>query len=62
MHSTRVKKKSGARKSGLSGASPECPGNPDTPEKFLDSLGFENTSEKQNSSKIFSLPYIILRE
>jgi hypothetical protein len=62
MHSTRMKKKSSARKSRLSEASPECPGNLDTPGKFLDSLGFQNTSEKQNSSKIFSLPYINLRE
>jgi hypothetical protein len=53
MHSARMKRKSGARKSGLSGANPECPGNPDTPGKFPDSPGFQNTSEKQHSSKIF---------
>jgi hypothetical protein len=62
MHSTRMKKKSGARRSGLSGASPDCPINPDTPGKFPDSPGFQNTSEKQHSLKIFNLPYIILRE
>jgi hypothetical protein len=62
MHSTRMKKMSGARKSRLSGANPECPGNPDTPGKFPDSLGFQNTSERQHSSKIFNLAKIILRE
>jgi hypothetical protein len=46
MHSTRKKKKSDARKSGLSGLNPKCPGNPDTPRKFLDSPGFQHTSEK----------------
>jgi hypothetical protein len=49
MHTTRMKKKSSARKSGLSGE------NPDTPGKFLDSPGFQNTNEKQHSSKIFNL-------
>jgi hypothetical protein len=48
-------KKSGARKSGLFGANPECPRNPDTPRKFPDSPGFQNTSEKQHSPKIFNL-------
>jgi hypothetical protein len=57
-----MKKKSGARKSGLSGASPKCPGNLDTPGIFPDSPGFQNTSEKQHSSKIFNLAYNILRE
>jgi hypothetical protein len=57
-----MKKKSGARKSELSGTSPECPRNPDTPRKFTDSPGFQNTSEKQHSSKIFNLAYNILRE
>jgi hypothetical protein len=57
-----MKKKSGARKSELSGTSPECPRNPDTPGKFTDSPGFQNTSEKQHSSKIFNLAYNILRE
>jgi hypothetical protein len=55
MHSTRMKKKSGARKSGLSGSNPGCPGNPDTPGKFPKSPGFQNTSEKQHSPKIFNL-------
>jgi hypothetical protein len=55
MHSTRIKKKSGARKSGLFGVNPECPGNPDTPGKFPDPPGFQNTSEKQHSPKIFNL-------
>jgi hypothetical protein len=55
MHSTRMKKKSDARKFGLFGANPECPGNPDTPRKFPDSPGFQNTSEKQHSPKIFNL-------
>jgi hypothetical protein len=49
------KKKSGARKSGLSEKNLECPGNPDTPVKFLDSPGFQNNSEKQHSPKIFNL-------
>jgi hypothetical protein len=41
MHSIKEeKKKSGARKSRLFGASLECPGNPDTPGKFPDSPGF----------------------
>jgi hypothetical protein len=48
-------KKSGARKSGLSGSNPECPGNPDSPGKFPESPGFQNTSEKQYSPKIFNL-------
>jgi hypothetical protein len=48
-------KKTGARKSGLSGSNPECPGNLDTPGKFPESLGFQNTSEKQHSPKIFNL-------
>jgi hypothetical protein len=54
MHSTMMKNKSGARKSGLSGASPECPGNPDTPGKFPDSTGFQNTSEN-NIHQRFSI-------
>jgi hypothetical protein len=40
-----MEKKSGARKSEMSGENPECPGNPDTLRKFLDSPGFQNTSE-----------------
>jgi hypothetical protein len=48
-------KKSGARKSELSGSNPECPGNPDTPGKFSESPGFQNTNEKQHSPKIFNL-------
>jgi hypothetical protein len=48
-------KKSGARKSGLSGSNSEYPGNPDTPVKFPESLGFQNTSEKHHSPKIFNL-------
>jgi hypothetical protein len=51
----KMKKKSGARKSGLSGENPECSGNPNTPGKFPDSPGFQNTREKQHSSKIFNL-------
>jgi hypothetical protein len=47
--------KSGARKSGLSRSNPKCPGNLDTPGKFPESLGFQNTSEKQHSPKIFNL-------
>jgi hypothetical protein len=39
-------KKYGARKSGLSGSNPKCPGNLDTPGKFPESPGFQNTSEK----------------
>jgi hypothetical protein len=50
-----MKKKFGARKSGLSGENPECLGNPDTPEKFPNSSGFQNTREKQHSSMIFNL-------
>jgi hypothetical protein len=48
-------KKSGARKSGLSGSNLECLGNPDTLGKFSESPGFQNTSEKQHSPKIFNL-------
>jgi hypothetical protein len=48
-------KKSGARKSGLSRSTPECPGNPDTPGKFPESPGFQTTKEKQHSPKIFNL-------
>jgi hypothetical protein len=61
MHSTRIKKKSGARKFGLSGKNPDvreksgCPRNLDTPGKFPNSPGFQNTSEKQHSPKIFNL-------
>jgi hypothetical protein len=55
MHPTRMKKRSGARKFGLPGANPECPGNPDTLGKFPDSPGFQNTSEKHHSPKIFNL-------
>jgi hypothetical protein len=44
MHSTRMKKKSGARKSGLSGTSTECAGNPDTLGKFS---GLYELSEHQ---------------
>jgi hypothetical protein len=39
----KEEKKSEARKSGLSGANPECPGNPDTPGKSPDSPGFQHT-------------------
>jgi hypothetical protein len=51
MHSTRKKKKSDARKSGLFGENPECPGNPDTLGKSPDSPGFQYTSEKQYSHR-----------
>jgi hypothetical protein len=51
-----MKEKSGARKSGLSWSNPECPGNPDIPGKFPESPGFQNTSAKQHSPKIFNLP------
>jgi hypothetical protein len=49
MHSTRKKKKSGAERSGLSGESPECPGNPETPGKSPDSPGFSTPVKKQTS-------------
>jgi hypothetical protein len=52
--STRKKKKSGAEKSGLSGESPECPGNPETPGKSPDSLAF-STSVKKQTSHSFSI-------
>jgi hypothetical protein len=55
MHSTRKKKKFDARKSGLSGGNPECPGNPDTPGKFPDSPGFLHTSEKTTFKQIFNV-------
>jgi hypothetical protein len=55
MHSTRKKEKSDARKSGLSGKNPECPGNPDTPGKSPDSPGFQHTSEKTTFTQIFNL-------
>jgi hypothetical protein len=41
------KKKSGAEKSGVSGPSPDCPENPDTPGKRPDSPGFSTVAEKQ---------------
>jgi hypothetical protein len=40
-------KKSGAEKSGVSGPSPDCPENPDTPGKSPDSPGFSTATEKQ---------------
>jgi hypothetical protein len=54
MHSTRIKKKSGARKSELSGKKPECSGNLDTPGKFLD-LGAFRTPVKNNIHQRFSI-------
>jgi hypothetical protein len=62
MHSTRIQKKFGAQESGLSESDPESPENSDTPGKSSDTPGFQNTSEKQNSSNIFNLAYSILRE
>jgi hypothetical protein len=59
MHSTKIQKKSGAQKSGLFVSDPE---NPDTPGKSLDTPGFQNSSEKQPSLKIFNLAYSILRK
>jgi hypothetical protein len=44
MHSTRMEKKSGARKSEMSGENPECPGNPDTLRKIS---GLSGISEHQ---------------
>jgi hypothetical protein len=49
MLSTRKKKKSGAKRSGLFGESPECPGNPETPGKSPDSPGFSTPVKKQTS-------------
>jgi hypothetical protein len=49
MHSIRKKKKSGAERSGVSGPSPECSGNPETPGKSPDSPGFSTTMKKQTS-------------
>jgi hypothetical protein len=49
MHSARKKKKSDAEKSGISGPGPECPGNPETPGKSPNSLGFSTTVNKQIS-------------
>jgi hypothetical protein len=54
MHSTRKKKKSGAERSGVSGPGLECPGNPETPGKSPDSLGF-STSVKKQTSHSFSI-------
>jgi hypothetical protein len=51
----RKKRKSEARKSGLSGENPECLGNPDTPGKSLDSPGFQHTSGKTEFTQIFNL-------
>jgi hypothetical protein len=42
-------KNSGAEKSGFFGPGPECPENPDTPEKSPDSPGFSTTAEKQTT-------------
>jgi hypothetical protein len=55
MLSTKMKEKSYARKSGLSGENPECLGNPDNLGKFPDSPGFQHTSEKTTFTKIFNL-------
>jgi hypothetical protein len=49
MHSTRKKEKSGAERSGVSGPGPECPGNPETPGKSPNSLGFSTAVKKQTS-------------
>jgi hypothetical protein len=54
MHSTRKKKKFGAERSGASGPSPECPGNPETPGKSPDTPGF-STSVKKQTSHSFSI-------
>jgi hypothetical protein len=51
MHSTRKKKKSNAEKSGLSGETPECPGNLETPGKSPNSPSFQDFSEKQSSHR-----------
>jgi hypothetical protein len=49
MHSTRREKNSGAEKSGVSGAGPECPESPNTPGKSPDSPGFSTAAEKQTT-------------
>jgi hypothetical protein len=43
------KEKSGAENSGVSGPSPDCPENPDTPGKSPDSPGFSTAAEKQTT-------------
>jgi hypothetical protein len=54
MHSTRKKKNSSAKGSGVSGPGPECPENPETPGKSPDSSGF-STAEKKQTSYSFSI-------
>jgi hypothetical protein len=62
MHSTRMQKKSDAQKSGISEPYPESPEKLETPGKSPDSPGSLNTSEKQQSSRIFNLTCSILRK
>jgi hypothetical protein len=55
MHSTRKKRNSDAEKSGLSGETPECPENLETPGKTPDSPGFQHSSEKTDFTQFFNL-------
>jgi hypothetical protein len=55
MHSTRKKKKSGAKRSGVSGPGPECPENLETPGKSPDSPGFSTAEKKTDFTQFFNL-------